>query len=364
MRRFAALFICTALVLTCLSSVQAYEASVFAGAPRKATMADLYPREQAAGKTYYTEEYSFTVELEDKAKATIQFGFSNILGDTGSAFVNVTWKTEKQRAERVTVTLPKGKWSFSKTPFALNLGPAVFSGNNDELKLVVQGKKTTLELGFYPVVPGFVPGTGQVSLGNEGFIEMLVWPRLSVKGKVYDTKTQLGYHVNGWAILNHSTTTVPPQFQPPKWVLFRSNDPKNLLLFQAVQLPEAFGGGFYGWFVVYNDTKLVAQSTAMKITPLGDGNYGGRTVPTAFYAEDSVQKLAVGVRAVKFKRISDQLKKLPKLQRAIVAKYIHPVSYQFEGEVEIQLTVGQHFAFLPAVKTTRYKGFLKIDTVK
>lgn len=359
--RFAATF---ALCMTLSSAVYAYDASVFEGQPRETKLEDLYPRFDQASKTYYSEEYSFTIELQDEATATVQFGFSNVLGDAGSAFVNVAWNTKQHKAERVRITLPKGEWSFTKSPLAFNFGPVTFSADKKEFTLKATGNKTDLEISFVPLVPGFVPGSGQVKLGSEGFVEMLLWPRLSMRAKVTDRKTNMSQTVDGWAVLTHSTTTLPPQFQPTKWVQFRSDDPKKLFLLQVVQLPEAFGGTFGGWFVAYDNLKLVASSTKLKVTPVTEGTYGGKSIPVAFLLEDAEQKLAVGLRALKFRRISDQLKKLPKLQRAIVAKYIHPMSYQFGGEAELQITVGQHFAFLPAVKASKYTGFLKVDTIR
>lgn len=353
-----------ALFLSVATSAQAYEASVFEGQPREATIEDLNPRLDQAGKTYYSEEYSFTVELQDGATATVQFGFSNVLGDTGSAFVNVAWNTKQHKAERVRITLPKGEWSFTKSPFALNLGPVTFTADRKGFLLKAAGARTDLEVTFIPLVPGFVPGSGKIKLGNEGFVEMILWPRLTMRAKISDKKTQMSQTVDGWAVLTHSTSTLPPQFQPATWVQFRSDDPKKLFLLQVVQLPEAFGGTFGGWFVAYDNVKLVASSTKVKVTPVTEGTYGGKAIPVAFLLEDVDQKLAVGLRALKFRRISDQLKKLPKLQRAIVAKYIHPMSYQFGGEAELQMTVGQHFAFLPAVKATKYSGFLKVDTIR
>ncbi|GEM_PF-4495477 len=364
MRHYLTLALSAVMFIYSPSVLQAYDASVFQGEARDAKLSDLYPRSDAADETYYSEEYAFTTEMEGKAKLELQFGFSNVLGDKGSAFVNVAWKVEGYKSERVRVTLPKDKWSFTKAPFAIKMDRVTFSGDMEELKLVAEGKRTSLEIGFYPLVPGFVPGSGRIQLGKEGFVDINVWPMLAIRAKVVDKKSKTGHHVNGWAILSHSTTTLPPQSQPGKWVQFRAKDPKKMLLAQVVQLPESYGGTYHGWFVAYENRKQVGRSATLKVTPVTNGTYGGKSIPVAFVLEDSEQKLAVGLKATKFKRVSDQLKKLPKIQRAIVAKYISPVSYQFDGEVEVQVSVGDYFALLPKVKSTKYKGFMKVDTIR
>ena len=333
----------------------AWDARAFDGAGARLTLEDLYPREKVARETYYAEDYSFMFQLNKKVKLNFKFGMTNVLGEEGAAFVASSMRAPGIPFRKTKTTVRAGSWKFDDHPFSLKVGEMEFSGNEQQMTVSFtrKGVRTTAKL--TAVVPGWRPGNGKVELANQGFIEVLIWPKLKVDGVMEVIKSGKKVKFKGYCVLTHAVTTIPPQFQPPRWFYFKGEDLSNPILFQAVQLGEEFGGQVYGWFLVVEKDKIVAQSNILDISPTDVREKEKISLPWSLYFNDPAQGIEGGIRAGLLKKAVDQLKKLPPFEAALIAKFIQPKMYVFDGELEIAVADGRRF---------RSSGMYKIETIR
>lgn len=323
------------------------------------------PRMSELDKQFYSEEYAFNIDLDQKgARASVKLVFSNVLGPQGTAITSVSWKGPQGKSDKAKTKTGRSGWSLKKSPFELDMGKVKLAGDHEVFTLHAEGSHSVLDLTFRAVVPGFVPGTGRVELANQGFIETLVWPKLSIQGTIQDRKTQGMQPVTGWGVLLHATTTVPPQYQPNKWYMFRSFDRDKVALFQAVELPADFGGKVHGWIVMYDGNRKVIESNNLLVSPGNMKVYEQTSLPSYVFAKDEGRQLLIGINVVKFKKSVDQLKKLGAVEAAIVSKWIRPISFEFEGEIDIHITLNETVLFVNKVERFKLRGLYKLDRIR
>jgi hypothetical protein len=284
----------------------------------------------------------------------VKFGMSNLLGDNGTGFVDAGMSFKGVGKARLRQKVAKKQWSFEKSPFSLDFDSLVFSGDAALMKVEMKRGKMHGLLEMQAVVPGFRPGSGRVEVPGEGFIECVVWPSLSVKGKIWNAETGASKEFTGNAVLTHSVTTLPPQFQPPRWFYFKGDDPDRPILLQGVQLGEEFGGKAYGWAVVVEGGSTVARVKGFAVTPVDLRPKDDATIPWGLYLEDKASGFEGAVKGTKLKKVADPLKRLPPVEAALVAKFIRPRNYFFDGEIELKVDG----------KTYKAKGLYRIDTLR
>lgn len=344
-----------AVLLVLPSSVLAWEARVFQGAPARAATSDLHPRVDHAGGTFYSEDFNFSFSLNHGASVKLKFGMSNLLGGHGSAFATGAFRTRKSGArEKLHGTIPPGAWSFSADPFTLIIDKIKFSGDAKQMVLGFDGEKVAVTLRLSAVVPGWKAGSGKVEFADSGFVEMVVWPKLEVEGTLTDKQSGETTEVAGLCLLTHAVTTVAPHLMPDRWFYFKGLSRTNPVLFQGVRLSEQFGGGTYAWLLAVEDDRFVAESTSLFVEEIEVRSADGAELPWGLFAEERQGSTEVGIRVTRYKGFVDKLKRLSKLQAAIVRKFINPRTYRFAAELEFTL---------PSGETRRVQGKYVIETV-
>ena len=337
------------------SAASAWDARAFDGDATRLTQEDLFPRKQASRETYYAEDYSVLFQPDKKGKLNVKFGVTNGLGEEGAAFVAWSMRAPGIAFRKTKKTIRAGKWKFEDHPFSLDIGEMKFSGTERKMKVSFTRKGVHARATLTATVPGWRPGSGKVELANQGFIEVMIWPKMKVEGVIEVPKSGKKVKFKGYCVLTHAVTTIPPQFQPPRWFYFKGKDLSNPILFQAVQLGEEFGGQVYGWFLVVEKNKIVAQSNILDISPTDVREKEKVSLPWSMYFNDPAQGIEGGIRAGLLKKAVDQLKKLPPFEAALIAKFIQPKMYLFDGELEIAIADGRRF---------RASGTYKIETIR
>jgi len=347
------------LVGICLTwghAARAWEAHAFEGEGADAVREDLLPRSSSSGEAFYSEDYGFDFRLEDKSFVSLQLGMSNVLGGKGSAFVKAAVKVPGVKRRSVKKTVEKGAWSFDKEPFKLDIGGVRLFGDHKQMRVAweITGVEVSLEL--KAEVPGWRPGSGKVDLGENGFVEIVVWPKMAVTGTVKEKKTGKTVKVKGVCMLTHSASTVSPALMPPRWFYFKGGSASDPVLLQAVDLGEAFGGKVVGWMLAVEGSKVVARSNSLGISAVDVKEVKpGVKVPWAIYMKDDAAGLEGAVKGEKFHKEVDRLRHLSKLQAALVRKLINPVRYVFAGRMELKTKAG---------KTFKFQGSYKVETVR
>jgi len=317
----------------------AYEASVFKGTSAEAVAADLLPHVAAADKTFYSENYLFNCDMEGKARLQIKLGASNVLGKSGSGFADISFAAPGIPAQKLQKTLGPGKWSVSKAlPFKFQAAGAELSGDQKSLKLTASTSRARLNVELSAAVPGWKPGDGRLELGDQGYFAITVWPALDVKGTVTDSKNGKSIAVTGRCIFNHAVSTLPPELMPDRWFYFRTEGAGPSLLFQGLLLPEAWGGKAFGWVMAVDRGKIAAAAPRLELTLSDPKARGDVTLPWAILGKDPSTGTECAIKAGKLKKVVDRLRKLPAFEAALVRKFINPVRYLFDAEMECSST--------------------------
>jgi hypothetical protein len=340
------------LLLIVLSQpVHAWEAQVFSGKGRDATDTDLLPHFQDSGSTWYSEDYTFTFHTTGSTRLYLKVGMSNALGGKGTAFTNGWLRVGKKKAN-LQRTVESGKWSAGKKSFSLRLPAVSLSGDRKKINLVINSGGLKANLTLKARVPGFHPGS--VKLEKQGYINMVVWPKMEVSGAVINEETGKTYMVTGWCILTHASSTLGPGHLPPRWFYFKSQSGRNPVLFQGFELGPDFGSTAHGWMLAVKGDDYLVRSNNVSIQTVNQQETRGTEIPWSLLMEE-VRGATAAVKAVKLRRVVDRLKKLPKLQRAIVSKLIQPRQFIFDGAMEVQPVDG---------KLIKSKGKFKVETIR
>jgi len=328
------------LIAMCLhapKAAHAWDARAFEGEFQPVTASDLHPRVEHQDQKFYAEDYTLVLELQDGFKAEIKLGMTNLGEAKGSAFARCRWVGPEVSPEKVDMKLKKRSWSFRTDPFSLRMRQLTFGGSPEKMSLKVVGKESTMELTLKAAVPAWKPGNGKLILADQGEVEIILWPLLNVSGAILKHKAKEVVRFEGTAVLTHSLTTIPPQHQPPRWFYFRGSDARNPLFFQAVQLGEAFGGTIHGWVLWIKDAAIHAQSANLGISLVDVRSMDSGAQPWGLYFVDEIQGIEGAIQAEAWTRTVDPLKKLSKMEAAIVSRIVRPLSHFFRAAVEIRV---------------------------
>jgi hypothetical protein len=329
----------------------AWEAEVFKGDAADATLEDLMPRIADRGAPYYSEDYTFTFRLAGTVGMQLKIGMSNLLGGEGSAFAD-GWVTTRGKRRRISRTWEKGKWNSAADRFALTMEDLDLKGTPRKLKLRFEADGAAVDAELEAVVPGFRPGTGKVVLEDQGYVSIAVWPKFAVTGSV--KVGEKSFRLAGYALLTHAVSTVPPQHMPATWYYFKGDDFDNPVLFQAFQLPEAFGGTLHGWALAVEQDRYLFRSHRIVASPTALKDTRGATLPWALLLADADAAMEGAIKAERLRSVRDRLARLPSLQAAIIRKFIDPRRYFFAGKIELK--VGK--------RRIRADGEYKVDTMR
>lgn len=328
------------LVLLQPRGAEAWEAKAFLGDSPEGSVSDLFPRIEERSARFYAEDYALVLDLEEGFHADIKFGASNLGESHGAGFTRCRWKGKGVKTEKVDAKMERKSWSFKKDPFQLRMKTLSLTGTEKKMHLRVVGKHSTLDLTLVAEVGVWRPGNGRLELADQGFVELILWPRLKVSGTMSDNKTHEVTRFTGTAVLTHSLTTIPPQHQPPRWFYFKSDDATAPFFFQGVQLGEAFGGGFYGWLLWVKDNAVMAQSASLGLSPVDNRRTGDSSLPWGLYFSDELAGLEGVIQADEHRKTEDLLDKLAPLEAAVVGRFVHPVTHFFKARMELRLKDG------------------------
>jgi hypothetical protein len=341
-----------ALLTFAAGPAAAWEAKVFEGEPADAEDLDLLPHSAASSRQFYSEDYTFTFRLTGTVKMHLKVGMSNLLGGPGSAFADGYVRTRGKK-HALQGAFMKGSWSSDSKRFKVKMPDLSMRGDRREIKLKFVADGAKVDATLRAVVPGFRPGTGKVILADQGYVSMVVWPKMQVTGTVQVGEVK--YRLAGYCIFTHAASTVEPQHIPSTWFYFKSKDPDHPVLFQGFQLTEQFGGTRHGWALAVKGESYVLRTNSLNLEPANLKDTRGASLPWSLLLKDLDGTVLGAIKADKLGGVRDRLKKLPPLQAAIIRKFINPRRYLFRAEMELGLGNGE---------STRTAGEYKVETMR
>ena len=319
---------------------QAEEFAPYAGEVVAISDADL-PLKIAEYKDspFYTEEYSFAFHPVNKPPYTIRIGVSNMGHGRGAAFVHgsiIKGKKGKRIRYRIKESASAGTWKQGTEPFFIEVGRHRLRGGVQGFNLHLETDEMTADLEIKPMVPAWRPGTGRVDLARGEGLEVIVWPRAEVLGviKARGEKTKVLTAVKGYAVVTRILSTASPALQPRRWVNFKSVKKDHTVLAQAFLPPAVKGDKLHGWSLVATDEEILLATHALEFK-LGDFREDhGTKIPWIFtWAGEGVRG---AVQALKLRSVVDELEKLPALERAVVSRFIQPMTWFLRGKYEVE----------------------------
>ncbi len=329
------------LLLAIPLAAQAEEFAPYAGEAAAISNADL-PLRTAEYKDspFYTEEYSFAFHPVKKPPFTIRIGASNMGHGQGTAFVHglvIKGKKGKRIRYRINESAPAGAWKQGTEPFFIKVGKNRLGGSVGGFHLHLETDEMDADFEVRPLVPAWRPGTGRVDLARgEGF-EVIVWARAEVLGviKAKGEKKRVVTAVKGYVVVTRILNTVSPGLQPRRWVNFKSVKKDHTLLVQAFLPPAVKGDDLHGWSLVATDEEVLVATHALEFK-LGDFREDhGTKIPWIFtWAGEHVRG---AVQALKLRSVVDELEKLPALERAVVSRFIQPMTWFLRGKYEVEV---------------------------
>ena len=342
----------TALVALSLAGpVQAADFAPFAGETAGITNGDLPLRyEQYKDNAFYTEEYSFSFHPVKKPPFTIRIGVSNLGRGKGAAFVHgsILKSGKGRKASRIRFkveeTASAGAWKQTTEPFSLTVGKVRLGGTTERFDLQIETDEITANLEIRPLVPAWRPGTGRVEMApGEGF-EVMVWARAEVMGSIRrkGEKKKVLTAVKGYAMVTRVLNTMSPGLQPRRWINFKSVKKDHTLLFQAFLPPQSKGEALHGWALVADDKKILGATHALEIKLADFREDHGTKIPWVVTWQGG--GLRGGVLAETLSNVVDELAKLPALERAVVGRFIKPMTWYLRGKYEVEVNGVKHAA--------------------
>jgi len=226
-------------------------------------------------------------------------------------------------------------------------------GDTREIRLRFEADGAKVDAKLKAVVPGFRPGTGKVELADQGYVSMVVWPKLQVTGTVQVGEVK--FRLSGYCIFTHAATTVEPQHIPSTWFYFKSKDPDHPVLFQGFQLNEQFGGTRHGWALAVKDESYLLRTNRLNLEPANVKDTRGAALPWSLLLKGQEGAALGAIKADRLGGVRDRLKKLPPFQAAIIRKFINPRRYLFRAEIELDNGQGVN---------TRTVGEYKVETMR
>jgi hypothetical protein len=331
------------LALLIVSPAQAGDFAPYAGEAADITNADLpLEADRYKDSAFYSEEYSFAIHPAKRPPFTIRIGVTNLGLERGRAFVHGTiikagkGRKAKKTRYKIEETVPAGAWKQGTEPFSLEVGKVRLGGTVEGFDLRIETEEISATLEIRPVVPAWRPGTGRVDVAKgEGF-EVVVWPRATVIGsiKMKDEKKKVLSGVKGYAVVTRVLNNVSPAMQPRRWINFKSVKEDHTLLFQAFLPPATLGDKLYGWTVAVSRDKVLAATHALEIKLADFREDHGEKIPwVVTWQGDGVRG---GVLAEKLRNTVDELAKLPALERAVVSRFIKPMTWYLRGKYDVE----------------------------
>ena len=288
---------------------------------------------------FYTEEYSFAFHPVKKPPFTIRIGASNMGRGRGAAFVHgsvIKGKKGKRIRYRIKESAPAGTWKQGTEPFFIEVGKSRLAGSVEGFHLHLETDEMDADLEVRPLVPAWRPGTGRVDLARGEGLEVIVWARAEVFGviKAKGEKKRVVTAVKGYAVVTRILNTASPGLQPRRWVNFKSMKKDHTLLVQAFLPPAEKGDELHGWALVATDEEVLVATHALEFK-LGDFREDhGTKIPWIFtWAGEGVRG---AVQALKLRSVVDELEKLPALERAVVSRFIQPMTWFLRGKYEVE----------------------------
>ena len=342
----------TAVALLLVSPAQADDFAPYAGEVVKISNADLPLKyEQYKDSAFYTEEYSFVFHPTKKPPFTIRIGVTNLGRKRGSAFVHgsIIKKGKGRKAKKVRLkveeTASVGSWKQTDEPFALEVGKIKLGGTAERFDLHIDTDEFSADLEIRPLVPAWRPGTGRVEMAKGEVFEVIVWARAEVYGtiKMNAEKKKVVTAVKGYAMVTRVLNTVSPALQPLRWINFKSVKKDHTILFQAFLPPKSKGEKLHGWTIAADDKKILGATHELEIKLADFREDHSTKIPwVVTWAGEGIRG---GVQAQKLLNTVDELAKLPALERAVVGRFIQPMTWYLRGKYEVEVGAAKLAAF-------------------
>ncbi|MBW1810870.1 MAG: hypothetical protein JRJ87_21945 [Deltaproteobacteria bacterium] len=310
------------------------------GPPKEVSISDFGPH--LSDGEWYKEEWNHNVWTKEGHFIAVDFAISNIgIGDHKGAYKAHILSPDGQ-ATTCTGGLDSDEWSWSKDGFGLVFGSVSVSGDKSSLTVKAICKDLKIDLEFKNLAPPFMPGSGKLKYGDEGYYAKL-FPsaRARVTGVVSNKGKRL--QVDAAGVVEHSVTTVAPHKSARRWFRFRQVDENYSIVFAEVETPAKYGHSRHGWAMVYGEGGRLAATAKVRFDYTGyikdQKSKHGYVIPrrVRIAAIDGDTHLIGTLLMTSLAEAVDPTAKLSFITRSFVRRFVSPMDYRINCSYKLRL---------------------------
>lgn len=306
----------------------------------------------------YVESLTYVMYLSDGGRVESSFQVTNFGIGKGNGGFNAQVVMGAQSAQLRSEVKHNFRWESS--PLAIDMGKddrglrlktlsGVAGQSGHTVEISANAPDFSFRMEVKAQAPSWRPGSGRVDFAQRQMVYIIQVPRAEVKGEVTAFGKKLS--VTGVGYMEHGRTNVDPRKLTDRQLRLRyfgeaEGQPLTVLSFDQVT-PPSDGARRFGFLGVWLGEKLIYENIAPVLEPRElkpDPKRQQNLLPGRF--EIGAPGVKVGAQVKRMIERSDYLDTMSAFLRSIVKHFLHPISYNYDCEAEVALT-------LPALQTTR-----------
>jgi hypothetical protein len=331
----------------------AYDISAFGGATRVATVKDYTPKvdnEENRRNKFYWEQWTFNFEPKDGHDLKIQVLVSNMAVGNGKAAVRVDFEPAGKKAIETAVMLDREQWSYvaEGEKLVMTLGKNVFSGDGKTWQGHFANDQFEIDVAIKNTVPAHVVGGGATYYGKgERFYyrSVILTPRGSFEADVKMNAGGETFHLSGGVFGDNSAANLAPNLQARSWIRMRTNGATHTLSVTAFKTSEEYGGQWVGTFFLATEGRFLgwAGKPTVELADLDLDPANNYQIPRIilFDGVGGGASFTGAIKATKMTARRARLDTLGAVERAIVSKFVQPVTYSYDASFEFRFKRGE-----------------------
>jgi len=316
------------------------------GRERPVTVEDFRPQlEDAEG---YTEQWNYTVHLQDGTFLAADFGVTNLaLTSDHNGVFRAKHIDPQKRKTKCQVELDDDEWKYGKTGFWLDFKKGKVKSDLKGSDVTVRCKKLKMDLHFENLAPPFKPGGGVLRFGkgNNVYRAVFMSPRARVTGKI--TVGGEEREIKGIGHVMHTHTNMRPDKQVHRWFRFKRIDEDITIVLTEMESTKHYLNTRRGWVLAYDAKGRLLASARVRFDFEGfikdQNSEEGYRIPrrVRFVAVDGKNQLVGVLTMQKILKVVDPTADIGSLKRAVVRRFSKPKEYHIGCKYKFNLKTEQ-----------------------
>lgn len=292
----------------------------------------------------YGEKYTFNGNFGARGTFYFSMTISNLgMGDhkmESKGRLTIDGKSFKWKKK-----LDDDEWSHTKSPFSITAGPAVLSGDPDNLVMTAKDGADSIKFTFTPIGRAWRPRNGQVQFGKERkAVDFTVFPLMKVTGTATIGGETIAIEGTGFG--SHSWADLAVYEQATMTREFRGIVGDKTIYMREMLTPPEYGSKLIHYVLVTKGKANLIESYKFVTAPtetLTDTQHENRyqveesfTIQ-GFDAEGDTRQFRGKITKKKLRKREDMLKKMGAAVRMVASRYSKPVRYDYDADFHIQV---------------------------